>query len=148
MRNFNYPLITTLFAFLFCSFSVLHGQGASKTLVKSFNLQGLSAVALQLDAPTEVAYWDNNTVRIQLSIALDSGSEALIKSLVRAGRYNLQGEELGQVYTITAPNIGREVKIGGKVLEESISVSVFLPRGVQFEAPAKEEGALSAEDSM
>lgn len=115
--------------------SILIGQQAEKTLVKAFNLKGTQIVEMQLDGSIEVQTWNNNIMRIQLNIQLDNGSTAILKSLIKAGRYNLKGIEKNGDFIITAPGLGREVKIGGKALVDAVSYQVFVPKNVQVILP-------------
>jgi hypothetical protein len=74
-----------------------------------------------------------------MHIELDRGSEALLKSLVRAGRYNLTAEETEDIYSIVAPNLNREIKIGGQPLNDQVSFVVKKPRNVAFTPSEMEE---------
>ncbi|MEQ8706188.1 MAG: hypothetical protein RIC19_19810 [Phaeodactylibacter sp.] len=137
MRKSNIYNSTLTILLLFAT-TTLIGQQVEKTLVKSFNLNGAQTVSLNVDAPVEVADWDQPFVRVQMHIELDRGTEALLKSLVRAGRYNLTAEESDQVYGISAPNLGREVTISGHPLSDRVSFVIKKPRNVVFN-PAQPE---------
>ncbi|MEM1322229.1 MAG: hypothetical protein AAGG75_18350 [Bacteroidota bacterium] len=104
---------------------------AEKTLVKSFNLKGKQVVVLDLEGDIEVQEWNNDIMRIQMTIGLPNGSESMLKSLIRAGRYNLQskvGDE--DAYMVHAPGLNREVKIRGQLLKEHVGYIVYAPSGV------------------
>lgn len=131
MRKSNIYTSTLTILLLFAT-TTLIGQQVEKTLVKSFNLNGMQTVSLNIDAPVEVVDWDQPFLRVQMHIELDRGSEALLKSLVRAGRYNLTAEETEDTYGIVAPNLGREIKIGGHPLNDRISFVIKKPRNVAF----------------
>lgn len=131
MRKSNIYNSTLTILLLFVT-TTLIGQQVEKTLVKSFNLAGLQTVALNVDAPTEVVDWDQPFLRVQMHIELDRGSEALLKSLVRAGRYNLTAEKAEDTYSIVAPNLDREIKISGHPLNDKVSFVVKKPRNVVF----------------
>ncbi len=125
---------------LFVSFAVQGQQTVEKTLVKSFNLQGAQTVALNVNAPVEIRKYDGDLLRVQLKISLENGSEALLKSLVRAGRYNLRQDAAQEdAYTIVAPDLDLEVKIGGKPLADQVSLVVFHPENVAVQIPQQEE---------
>lgn len=128
---------------LFVTTSLIGQQVAEKTLVKSFNLGGLQTVSLDVDAPVEVTSWDQPFLRIQMHIELENGSEGLLKSLVRAGRYSLTAEQKEGVYHIIAPNLDREVKISGQPLSDRVSFVVKKPRNVTFTPLQTEETASS-----
>lgn len=116
-------------------------QPIGKTLVKSFNLETLQTVFFSVDAPVQASEWDKTYMRVQISIELESGSDALLKSLVSAGRYNLTPTVEEGRYIVTAPNLGREVKIGGKLLTEKLSFTIDMPRGTSIEGPGLEVAA-------
>ncbi len=108
-------------------------QDVEKVLVKSFNLQGSQAVVLEMDAPTEVKTWKNDLLRVQMTITLSNGTESMLKSLIETGRYNLKSELVDGQFKVFAPALAREVKIGGKTLEERVSIMVYGPESVQIE---------------
>ncbi len=125
----------------------IYGQQAGKTLVKSFNLEGNQLVSLDVEGPVELRTWDNNYLRVHMEISLEDGSEGLLKSLVQAGRYQLRHEIGEQAYKVFAPELAREVKIGGKLLEDRVSYLVFHPKNVVVQVPQKKleaEGAASS----
>ncbi|MCI4650725.1 hypothetical protein [Phaeodactylibacter sp.] len=138
MRKSNIYNSTLTILLLFAT-TTLIGQQVEKTLVKSFNLGGLQTVSLNVEAPVEVVDWDQPFMRVQMHIELDRGSEALLKSLVRAGRYNLTADEAEGTYSIVAPNLGREIKIGGQPLNDRISFVIKKPRSVAFTPAQREE---------
>lgn len=142
MRNFIQRSLTLTVLLLFVSF-MTYGQQVEKTLVKSFNLQGSQTVALQMDGPVEVKTWNNNFLRVQMQVTLKEGSEALLKSLVQGGRYNLRFEMGNDAYKVLAPKLGFEVKVGGKLLQDEVSYIVFAPENVTVTTPEsrRAEGA-------
>ncbi len=77
---------------------------AEKVLVKSFNLQGNDIVSINLGEPIDVHTWSKSTVRVQLNITLDNGTETTLKSLVQTGKYNLKYTVEDGVFVIYSPN--------------------------------------------
>lgn len=123
----------SLYIFLFLSIfavDVANAQAAEKTLVKSFNLKGMNVVTLDLPGEVEVKQWNNPIMRVQMTIEIEHVKEATLKSLIKAGRYNLQSKEGEEEYAVSAPNMNRTVKIGGQELKENISYVVFAPEDV------------------
>lgn len=111
--------------------TTLLGQQAEKTLVKAFNLQGQQAVMIDVDAPIEVVEWNQQQMRVVMTVSLENGSTTLLKSLVSSGRYNLNSESLDYNFRIFAPGLDRQVKLmNGGELKEKISFEVFAPRNV------------------
>ena len=66
------------------------GQSASRTLVKSFNLQGMNQIVLELDGDVEIKEWNNASMRIQMLIELEDGSNSVLHSLITSHRYDLK----------------------------------------------------------
>ncbi|MCF8443108.1 MAG: hypothetical protein K9H23_22420 [Saprospiraceae bacterium] len=109
----------------------IQAQHAEKTLVKSFNLNGQNAVFLDLDGDVKVITWNEPQMRIQMTITLQNGSETMLKSLVTSGRYNLNPSEENGAYSIIAPGLDRQIKLGnGQLLGEQISYEVYAPKEV------------------
>ena len=69
-------------------------------------------------------------MRVQMTISQENTSEAILKSLIKAGRYNLKSEAAEDGLKIVAPNLQREVTIRGKLLEDTVSYVVFAPENV------------------
>lgn len=106
-------------------------QHAEKTLVKSFNVSGQNAVFLDLEGDVKVITWNEPQMRIQMTITLQNGSETMLKSLVTAGRYNLNPKEQNGAYSIVAPGLDFQIKLGnGQLLGEQISYEVYAPKDV------------------
>ena len=106
------------------------GQVAEKTLVKSFAVDKNQTVSIDVPGPVEVKSWSNTTIRVQMTITLQNGNEAILKSLISAGRYNLVAKEEAGVVIIHAPALEKEVQIGGEPLKDAISIIVFAPDSV------------------
>lgn len=123
-----YTLSFLLLSILSVNFA--NAQSAEKTLVKSFNLKGMNVVTLNLPGEVEVQQWNNPIMRVQMTIGIENVREATLKSLVKAGRYNLQSKEGEEEYEISAPGMNRTVKIGGQELRENISYIVYAPEDV------------------
>jgi hypothetical protein len=110
-----------------------YGQGAEKTLVKSFNLEGSQLVQLDVAGDVEVKEWSNNYARVLINIKIENGSEAMLKSLVRNGRYNLYSSNKEDAFHVVAPAMNRKVTVGGENLQELVSYTFFLPENVAFQ---------------
>lgn len=136
-RKFLHISILLLFAA-----SVVIGQPAQKTLVKSFNLQGNQVVMLDLKGTVELVSWNNSSMRVQMAISLKHGTEAMLKSLVKAGRYNLRSTLLEEAYKVHAPALQKKVLFHGKVLEEAISFIIFTPEDILVKLPGEASSGL------
>jgi hypothetical protein len=132
MRIYKIIPITTLLLLLTTG---LIAQQAEKTLVKAFNLQGHQLIEVDLEGPVEVRTWNQKILRVQMRIQLENGSNNLLKSLVQIGRYNLKSGMGEAGYQIYAPNLDREVKIGGQLIKENLTYVIYAPEGVQLKLP-------------
>ncbi|HHH50246.1 MAG TPA: hypothetical protein ENK52_04630 [Saprospiraceae bacterium] len=105
---------------------LIFGQQVEKTLVKAFNLQGKQFVALDLDGQVEVSTWSNDIMRIQMEISFE-GTNAMLKSRIKSGRYRLFSKVEGDKFIVFVPGVNK------KALKEKIVYKVFVPELVQVE---------------
>jgi len=103
---------------------------SSKTLVKSFNLQGLQTIDLQLDGHVQIQEWDNDIVRIQMTVTSDNMAESTLKSLIKAGRYNLKSKEVKDAMKIYLPGVEREIRIKGTPINDDITYIINVPSSI------------------
>ncbi|MCI5081812.1 MAG: hypothetical protein MRY78_08975 [Saprospiraceae bacterium] len=127
MKNLKYSVLATLLLFVT---TISFGQQAEKTLVKSFNLHGNHVVKLDVEAPVEIRTWKNSTMRMQMTISLENGSNALLKSLVQSGRYNLQSSQEEEGLVVSAPRFKRQVKLGETLIQENVSFIIYAPENI------------------
>ncbi len=121
MKNISLLSLFLIFAVL------LSAQNESKTLVKTIDPSGASSVLFDFKYnKLEIKNWNNNTVRLQLEIRSNM-PESILNQLVKSGRYTIEGTKIGETYTLKAPNLGKKVTIGGKVLQEEIILQVEMP---------------------
>ena len=118
----------TIFTLIF-AITIATSQ-SEKTLVKSFNLKGMQVVVLDLDGEVEVREWKNSIMRVQLTIMIERGNDSMLKSLVRAGRYNLYSEVSDEDFKIFAPGTKKEMRVSGQNLNEDITYIVYAPENV------------------
>lgn len=124
MENSKYCILTTLLLLVGTS---LFAQQAEKTLVKTFNLHGNNVVKLDVNGSVEVRTWNSSTMRVQMTISSENGSNALLKSLVQSGRYNLRSTQGEEGLVVNAPAFKREVKLGETLIQENLSFVIYAP---------------------
>lgn len=107
-------------------------QAVEKTLVKSFNLHGNDVIDLALKGDIEVKEWNSSVVRVEMLITLENGNEMLLKSLIKAGRYNLVSKETEDAYEIKIPGLDRDVTVKGKTLVDKVSYVISVPTDVNI----------------
>lgn len=119
----------TTFCFFLAATLAIAQTSAEKTLIKSFNLKGNDQIILNLDGDIDVQERAGEIVRVQMTIGV-GGSQAMLKSLITAGRYNLKMNETDDGAVIDSPNLSREITIRGKKLVEKVSYVVYVPENV------------------
>jgi len=131
----NIKSLKTSISLLMCLAMCLtiFAQSAERTLVKSFNLKGNDTIILDLEGDVDVQHWNNELVRIQININVEDVSDAILKSLIVAGRYNLKNSESEDGFVISAPAMEKEVKLRGQILKEELSYTVFAPESVSVQ---------------
>ncbi|MFK7799628.1 MAG: hypothetical protein AB8E82_19400 [Aureispira sp.] len=117
--------------FFLCAFfamgTSLWAQDSEKTLVKTLNPDQAPNVHIDVRNESMASeQWDEGTIRVQLEIEANV-PEAILAQLVKAGRYSLDGNKDGEIYIVSAPNLDKSITIGGKDLEEKITVKVQTP---------------------
>ena len=123
--------IISFIASLLITSMVFAQNNTEKTLVKSFNLQGSQLVMLDMDADYEIRPWANTYMQVQMTVGLENGSEAMLKSLIQARRYNLDSANLEGDLKVFAPGLARTVSVGGKELLENFSLVIYVPSEVE-----------------
>ncbi len=107
---------------------IANGQSALRTLVRSFNVEGKTAIAFDLVGKMEIKVWENAFVRVQMSVGLPQNTDNTLKSLVESGRYDISSKIEGNTLIVVAPQLASPVSIQNKPLVESIGYTVFVPK--------------------
>jgi len=136
---------SNILSVLIFSLSLITGLNAQKTvektLVKSFNLQGYDVVDLKLTGDIEVKEWSSPSIRVEMLVTIENGNETMLKSLIKAGRYNLVSNETDTAFKVTMPGLEREIKVKGVLLRDKVSYIVNIPSGVSV----REESIVEAD---
>ncbi|WCL82695.1 hypothetical protein PPO43_06265 [Saprospira sp. CCB-QB6] len=118
------------FLFLFFAFSLSFAQaqgGSEKNLIKTLDPEGAENISFKFNfEELQLEPWDQGTLRIRLLVH-SNYPESIMKELLKAGRYEMQGLLDGDTYYITMPNLDKMITVGNLLLEEQIFVSVQTP---------------------
>ncbi|MEK7255013.1 MAG: hypothetical protein AAB316_09730 [Bacteroidota bacterium] len=120
--------------FLLC-LPFANAQEAEKLLLKNLPLQGEQAVVVDLNNPVEIKRWKRSQVQVRLTIELPEQEWFLLKSLIRAHRYDVTAEKTPDGLRVSMPEVFRTVLYKGKPLAENIAIQVFLPKNVELKMP-------------
>ncbi|MBX2891346.1 MAG: hypothetical protein KF734_10490 [Saprospiraceae bacterium] len=113
-------------------------QSAEKTFAKSFNTEEKGTIVLDLPGSIDLKVWDNPYVRINITVSIPTGNNAMLGELANAGRYNLISKANGDALSITAPNMQKQIRIKGEELRETLTFVVFVPKDLKIEMPNAE----------
>ena len=127
--RFTYLLILLTF-----SLSVV-AQSAEKTFSKSFSTESKGTIKLDLPGAIDLKIWDNTTIRIGITVSIPSGNSAMLGELADVGRYNLVSKPEGDMLTITAPNMQKQIRVKGEELRETLTFVIFVPKDLKIEMP-------------
>jgi hypothetical protein len=103
---------------------------AERTFVKSFNLQGKQTVVLDIGDNVQVTTWDNDIMRVQMTVSLPNSSDALLKSLAEIGRYGLVNSTNPETLNFSAPALRNALKINGNPVTETVMFTIFIPKNI------------------
>jgi hypothetical protein len=113
-------------------------QSAEKTFSKSFSTESKGVIKLDLPGAIDLKVWDKTTISISFTVSIPSGNSAMLGELANVGRYNLVSKPEGDVLTITAPNMQKQIRVKGEELRETLSYTVFVPKDLKIEMPNAE----------
>lgn len=113
----------------------LSAQTASRTFNKPFNTENRGTIVLDLPGQIEVKVWDNTYIKVEIGVTIPSGNGSILNELAYIGRYNLTSHPDGDVLTITAPNLQKQLKVKGAELREEFLFVVFVPENLKIVLP-------------
>jgi hypothetical protein len=106
-------------------------QSATRTFVKSFNLEGATEVRLDLPYTADIRPWDGNTLRFEINVTLPPQcNPATLNELANVGRYNMNSKIENGLLVIDAPNMARLIKVKGQEMKETITFTLQVPKNV------------------
>ncbi|EJF53520.1 hypothetical protein SapgrDRAFT_1817 [Saprospira grandis DSM 2844] len=125
-----------LFLFLSFGFSAVQAQktqATEKNLIKTLDPEGAENISFKFNfEELDLEPWEQGSLRIRLLVH-SNYPESIMKELLKAGRYEMQGLLDGDTYYITMPNLDKMITVGNLLLEEQIFVSVQTPGYFQKE---------------
>ncbi len=124
---------STILIVLLAATSTLQAQTAAKTFNKTFNAEGKGTVVLDLPGAIDLKLWDSPTIRIEISVSLPSGNNAMLNELATVGRYNLIAKPSADQLLVNAPNMAKQVRVKGETILETLSFVVFVPKDMKIE---------------
>jgi len=121
---------------LFCCVFMTHIAIAQEetSYLKMVNVEGSSTVLVNVDIPAAVKEWDGDKLRILVDVQHQDGVGAeILESLLQIGRYEVMTGTSNGELIIKMPGLNNEIVMGGKVIQEAISLLIFAPKGVSVD---------------
>lgn len=123
-----------LTGFLCCTAFLACAQSVTKTLVKSFKAYPAQTLTVySSEGAMEWSAWSDPYMRVQVQIELENGSEGLLRSLISAGRYQLELQESEGGIFLQMPKLSRKVMVGDQELQEKISFRITVPSDMEVQ---------------
>jgi hypothetical protein len=129
MKAFNSILVVIVFWSMAIVPAICQNT-LEKTLVKSFSLNGKTILKVDLPSVADVKTWNEPTARIEMVVAVENMSEAMLKSLIVAGRYNVMNQYEATHMTLNAPAMQRTIKLNGQEIKETVRYTLYVPSDV------------------
>jgi len=102
--------------------------------LKMVNVEGSSTVLMNVDIPAAVKEWDGDKLRILVDVQHQDGVGAeILESLLQIGRYEVMTGTSNGELIIKMPGLNNEIVMGGKLIQEAISLLIFAPKGVSVD---------------
>lgn len=133
------------------SINLFGQQNVEKTLVKAFNLTGFHTVLIDVPIENEIVIneWNQEQMRVVMTVSLGNGSDQMLKSLVKVGRYNLDSADDNSDLRVYLPGLEREVKLrSGDKLIENINFEIYVPANTHVKTIPNEGIAEKSESSF
>jgi hypothetical protein len=122
---------------LFCGLMTMQAQAqATKTFLKTFSMDGATEVVLATDGQVSFAEWDQDHVRVEMTVSLSNFTAYTLTQLAEAGRYRLASLVADNQLVVSCPRVARNAVVGGKAVAESFQFNVWVPKGNGYKQTA------------
>jgi hypothetical protein len=122
---------------LFCGLMTMQAQAqATKTFLKTFVMDGATEVVLATDGQVSFAEWDQDHVRVEMTVNVSNFTSYTLTQLAEAGRYRLESLMEGSQLVVSCPRVSRNAVIGGKTVSETFRFNVWVPKGNGYKQTA------------
>ncbi len=132
MKNLRHTIVILMLAVQLAS-----AQSSEKTLVSTINLNQQNALIFNPEGPVEVRKWSDSFVQVQATISIENSNDAVLKSLVQAGRYQLKTSVSPNGLLVESSSLGKQVSVGGVVLKEKIGYLIYVPENIVVKLAAQ-----------
>lgn len=106
---------------------IITAINAQTKVVKTLNPQKCPNVNIKVpNHLLEHQAWDEGGVRIDITVEVDL-PEVILRELVKAGRYVLQGKKMETSYILSVPNMDIPLLVEGQKVKEAVSINVTTP---------------------
>lgn len=126
----------TLFNTFFICFLILSSMTMLSAQIKmdfsaQFFPQQIDKIHLHTDAPVRYITTNSEIITLEISVTTNTRKHKIIDFLVEEGRYNVKAKPVGQVMNLSMPNLDKVVRINQKEFIETITYTIYIPRGTK-----------------
>ncbi len=131
--------------FAMCIMGMVSAQQAvEKTLIKPVNLKGNVNIELALNGKIDVKKWRNEYAQVEIGIKAYGINSTVLKSLVAAGRYNIEIDYVDEKVVLRTPALAKEINVRGKVLKDEVLFTIYVPEVSFIETGGDDLGSADA----
>ena len=128
MKKYLHALAAT---FWVCN--LIAAQTTEKTLVSSINPNDHTALVIDVPGHVELEVWNGEVIKIQTTVSIENVSDAVLKSLVSAGRYKMVPTAKNDTLELSLPGLNKQVSLSGKPIIEKLAYLIFVPNNMTVE---------------
>jgi len=100
----------------------------TKVLHQTFDIGEAETVSLGITGEYKIEKWAGNTIMTETSIELYDATPNILKYFVKAGRYEIEGEENNTSYKLASKNAERKaIRTKQGECYEFVKIRVFVP---------------------
>ncbi len=102
-------------------------QAVEKTLIKPVNLKGNIELEVDLNGKVDIKKWNNEYAQVEIGVKAYNLNSTVLKSLVAAGRYNIEIEYEGDKVILSSPALAKEINVRGSKLKDEVIYTIYVP---------------------
>jgi len=121
--------------FLIC-FLTLAGMTTLSAQIKmgfsaQFLPQQIDKIYLHTDAPVRYITTNSELITLEIKVKTNTRKHNVIDHLVETGRYNITAKPNGAIMNLSMPNLDKLIRINHKDLVETITYTIYIPKGTK-----------------
>ncbi len=101
---------------------------SEKSFIKSFVAESTN-ISVDLDGIKEINEWNENFIRVQVTVGISNFNEDILKRLIALGRYSIESITREGEMMLIMPKLLKKITVKGVLLNEYLSYEVLVLSG-------------------